>query len=86
MIAMFLQNTGLSPVGLGEPAIGAWAHAAPSKVFATHLVNYGVVVPFNLGADGAWWDIATTLHHLQAIDEAGQGTQFLRVADQAQGL
>jgi hypothetical protein len=70
MISMFLQTTKLSPTGLGEPAIEAWAHAAPSKVFATHLVNYGVVVPFNLGADGAWWDIATVLRHLQAADEA----------------
>jgi hypothetical protein len=70
MISMFLQDTGLNAVGLGGPAFEASAHAAPSNVFATHLVNYGVVVPFNLGADGAWWDIATTLRKLQASDEA----------------
>jgi hypothetical protein len=70
MISMFLQDTGLNAVGLGGPAVEASAHAAPSSAFATHLVNYGVVVPFNLGADGAWWDIATTLRKLQASDEA----------------
>jgi hypothetical protein len=70
MISMFLQDTGLNAVGLGDPAIEASVHAAPSTAFATHLVNYGVVVPFNLGADGAWWDIATTLRKLQASDEA----------------
>ena len=60
MISMFLQDTGLNSVGLGEPAIEAWVHAAPSKVFATHLVNYGVVVPFNLGTD---WSVVGHRHN-----------------------
>jgi hypothetical protein len=66
---MFLQDTDLSAVGLGDPPTEAAVHADPSKVFSYNLANLNVAFPAQVGADGAWWNIATALHAAEFGDE-----------------
>jgi hypothetical protein len=79
MIALFLQNTGLSAVGLGCDqgrlsaivnrcqSFEASAPGTPRAGFETGLVNYGVVAPLKVRAAGAWWEVAKTLRHLEEV-------------------
>jgi len=64
MIAMYLHDAKLDPIGIGEGPFEAAASAPPAFGFTKHLVNYGVVAPFDLGADGVWWGFALGLHHI----------------------
>ena len=61
MIAMFLQVMNLSPIGIGDPPSEASAPSSASTSFSNKIVNYGVAVPFDIGADGAWWGVAQQL-------------------------
>jgi hypothetical protein len=65
MLDLFFKVNALSPAGLGANPSEASASAGPTPAFDNKLVNYGVVVPFNLGADGLWWGIAESLRYLQ---------------------
>lgn len=65
MIAMFLDKMDLSPIGLDAPPFEADASSGANLAFSTRLANYGVVVPFQLGAAGVWWAVADTLCQLQ---------------------
>jgi hypothetical protein len=62
MLAKFLDLNQISAIGLGRPPFEQPpAPAAPSLDFSNDLANYGVAVPFEVGAHGAWWNVATVL-------------------------
>jgi hypothetical protein len=65
MISMFFEDTGLNPIGLGDNPFEATAPAAPTVNFLNHIVNYGVIAPFDIGADGAWWGIAQDMRGVE---------------------
>ena len=71
MIALFLEKTGLSGIGPGDDPFEVSASGPPALGFANKIVNYGVLLPFNAGANGFWWNVATTLHKLQAAHHLG---------------
>jgi hypothetical protein len=75
MLAMFLNITGLSPIGLGDSPFEASVPVSPTVSFSTKIINYGVVVPFNLGADGMWWNVASKLKKADAA-KGGWGIVF----------
>jgi hypothetical protein len=72
MISMFLNATNLSALGIGEPPSESSVPKSASVSFSNKIVNYGVAAPFNLGADGVWWNIAQSLAK-SPTDLAGYG-------------
>lgn len=71
MIAMFLEKAGLRGIGPGDDPFEPSAPGRPALAFENKIVNYGVVLPFNAGANGFWWNVATTLRKLQAAHNLG---------------
>ncbi len=61
MISMFLTDLNLSAMGINDPTTEAVVPKSISSAFAKKIVNYGVVVPFNVGADGVWWNMAQAM-------------------------
>ncbi len=66
---LFLEDTDLSPLGLGDTPTEAFVSGAPSNLFSYNLVNFNVALPGQVGADGAWWKIAMILSAAQFGDE-----------------
>ncbi|HTW08289.1 MAG TPA: hypothetical protein VME46_12305 [Acidimicrobiales bacterium] len=70
MIAEFLYVTDLDGIGLGRAPFESSAPTSLALDFENKVVNYGVALPFEAFAAGAWWDIA---HEVAAADDAHGG-------------
>jgi hypothetical protein len=64
-LAEFLYVTDLDAVGLGRDPFESSVPAIPELTFSNKVVNFGVAVPGEIGADGAWWEMAKTLAEMQ---------------------
>jgi hypothetical protein len=75
MMAMFLDDSGLSAFGIGYPTTETEAKAAPSDTFRNEMMDE-VLVPGFLKTDtaGFWWDSATYIHNVLNAYGAGQAT------------
>lgn len=72
MMAMFLDDSGLSPFGIGYPPSEASASGAPSLVFQNELVNQVAVPNFlKMGNGGFWW--ASAGYILPVLNAYGDG-------------
>jgi hypothetical protein len=57
-LAEFLYITDLDAIGLGRDPFEPSVPATPTVTFSNKVVNFGVAVPGELGAAGAWWELA----------------------------
>jgi hypothetical protein len=75
MMAMFLDDSGLSPFGIGRPPSESSASGEPAYVFQNELVNQ-VAVPniLKIGNGGFWWASAGYIHEILNAYGAGQAT------------
>ena len=75
MMAMFLNDSGLSPFGIGYPTTEASASGVPSLVFQNELVNQVAVPNFlKMGDGGFWWASAEYIHEVLNAHGEGQAT------------
>jgi hypothetical protein len=58
MIGMFLELTGLQGPGPGDDPFESSAPSGPALKFTAELANLNVTLPFEVGAEGFWWDVA----------------------------
>jgi hypothetical protein len=52
-------------VGLGRGPFESSVPATPELTFSNKVVNFGVAVPGEIGAAGAWWEVAKKLAEIQ---------------------
>jgi hypothetical protein len=64
-LAEFLYVTDLDAVGLGRDPFESSVPALPELTFSNKVVNFGVAVPGEIGAAGAWWETAKKLAKMQ---------------------
>ncbi len=64
-LAEFLYVTDLDAVGLGRDPFESSVPATPELTFSNKVVNFGVAVPGEIGAAGAWWETAKKLAEMQ---------------------
>ncbi|HMK96419.1 MAG TPA: carboxypeptidase-like regulatory domain-containing protein [Acidimicrobiales bacterium] len=55
MFAVFLEDTGLSPIGIGRPPFEASVNANPSATFLHELINQLAVPDIFKASDGGFW-------------------------------
>jgi len=74
MFAVFLEDTGLSPIGIGRPPFEASVNANPSATFLHELMNQ-LAVPdwppgFKVSDGGFWWASAQAISKELASETA----------------
>lgn len=72
MVALFLNNAGLSAIGLGDPASEASVSGGASNVFSNALVNQILAPEFlKVGNGGWWWAAANIIKKAESAGELG---------------
>jgi hypothetical protein len=75
MMAMFLDDSGLSAFGIGRPTTETSASGTPSYTFQNELINQVAVPDFlKIGTGGFWWASAEYIHEILNAYGAGQAT------------
>lgn len=75
MMAMFLDDSGLSAFGIGRPASETSATGTPSQIFQNELINQVAVPDFlKIGTGGFWWASAEYIHEILNAYGAVQAT------------
>ena len=75
MMAMFLDDSGLSAFGIGRPTTETSASGTPSYTFQNEVINQVAVPDFlKIGTGGFWWASAEYIHGVLNAYGAGQAT------------
>jgi hypothetical protein len=73
MMAMFLDDSGLSAFGIGRPTTETSASGTPSYAFQNQLINQVAVPDFlKIGTGGFWWASAEYIHEILNAYGTGQ--------------